>query len=166
MTLIVDYPFTESESEHAHNVWGANCGPNALAFALGIHIDKVRGKIPDFEKKQYTNPSMMRAALVNLNATWGEANPKDTMFLEDAVSLVRVQWTGPWTAPGANAKWAYRYTHWIATWRGGVLNQVFDCNGGVRHLESWVSEIVPLLTDAIPRADGGSKPTHLIRVKR
>ena len=74
---------------------------------------------------------------------------------------VRVQWTGPWTAPNANPRWAYRHTHWIATYmveRQAAM--LFDCNGGIRGFKSWEAEIVPLLTD-YDRADGGWYPTHV-----
>lgn len=174
---VLTYPFTEADSNRAHDEWGANCGPNALAFALGVHIDKVRGTIPGFEEKHYTNPTMMKAALATAGVGFtsvrvpavkpGHLADAEPMFHE-RIALVRIQWDGPWTEPGANARWGYRFSHWIATWlhRGGDSDFVFDVNGGVRRFESWDKEIVPLLTAEIPRADGHWRPTHIWRLAK
>lgn len=167
------YPFTEEDSRKAYDTWGANCGPNALAFALGVHIDKVRGVIPQFEERGYTNPTMMREALATCGKSIqnvrlpprkpGRLPDIEPMFHEQT-ALVRIQWEGPWTAPGANQRWAYRQTHWVTTWINDQTDFVFDVNGGARTLESWDQEIVPLLTASIPRADGHWYPTHVWRL--
>lgn len=168
------YPFTAEEMQAAYDEFGCNCGPAALAFALQIGLDKVRVAIPGFEDKGHTTPTMMKQGLLRLGKTVtsfhdnGGAPSESTMFGR-GMNLVRIQWTGPWTKEGANPKWAYRQTHWIATWgvSGSVrvapgnsveLNAgrfVFDCNGGVREFDSWQKEIVPTLTALYPRADGG-----------
>jgi hypothetical protein len=164
--MTLDYPFTESDAIAAYEEWGANCGPNALAFALQVPLASVRHAIPDFESKRYTSPTMMAAALRNLGREFKPYAFPGFMaaaFIEDMPSLVRVQWTGPWTEPGANPKWAYRATHWIATWKADE-RLVFDVNGGITTFEVWQKVIVPLLTGAIKRADGGWHPTHVWRV--
>jgi|SRR6202050_2200754 len=177
------YPFTENDSADAYNEWGANCGPNALAFALQIPIASVRGMIPGFEEKRYTSPTMMKAALSNLKKKFDDIDaPDDLCMFCQNVALVRIQWCGPWTAEGANPKWAYRQTHWIVCWSvasttgiGSVLGSritqtvdrmVFDCNGGIRTFESWQKEIIPALTSGIKRADGQWYPTHVWRIER
>ncbi len=170
----LDYPFTEEDSTRAHDTWGANCGPNAFAFALGLHIDKVRGMVPGFEAKCYTNPTMMRKALELANTPFtsiaarkprlGYCADIEPMF-HQYTALVRIQWEGPWTEPDANPRWAYRHTHWVTTWLIQETAFLFDVNGGVRALQSWESEIVPLLTSEISRADGHWYPTHIYRLK-
>lgn len=165
MTAIT-YPFTEEDSRAAFDAWGANCGPNALAFALQVPLAKVRLLIPEFEEKRYTSPTMMKAALANAGASFRSITPTDkaSMFQWDT-SLVRVQWCGPWTAPGANPRWAYRQTHWIATYMiERQAPMVFDCNGGIRGYQSWASEIVPLILEHYPRANGEWFPTHIWRL--
>lgn len=182
-----DYSFTEEEARAAYEEWGCNCGPSALAFALQVKLESVRYAIPGFEEKRYTSPTMMKAALQNLGKNFVSMpvhdiakivpvavpiSPAVAMFHRE-ISLVRVQWSGPWTQPNVNPKWAYRQTHWIAAWRlkdfgqeGGMmqLERVFDCNGGIRTFASWVEEIVPSLIATYPRADGGWFPTHVWRL--
>lgn len=163
------YSFDETASQRAHEEWGANCGPNALAFALQLDINDVRSHIPDFDRKRYTSPTMMKEALKSLGVTWFNCKADKEYICWPEVSLVRVQWTGPWTAPGSNPKWAYGHTHWIATWIQESANHpfcdsmVFDCNGGIMTLNDWVANIVPELTK-YPRADGGWQPTHVWRI--
>ena len=79
------------------------------------------------------------------------------------MSLVRIQWTGPWTMPGMSFKWAANYTHWICCWREEVppVLRVFDINGGVMAFEQWQREIVPAIVATIKRADGGWYPSNV-----
>lgn len=159
----MNYPFTEEQAVEANKVWGANCGPMALAFALQIGMDAVRPLIPDFEAKRYTSPTMMKAALANAGRKFVSVEPKlELAFLDmGQPALVRVQWHGPWTAPGSNPRWAYGYTHWITTWRQEQSKLVFDCNGGAMTLADWEREIVPAITGSIKRATGAYSVTHV-----
>jgi hypothetical protein len=163
------YPFSQQESQQAFDVWGANCGPNALAFALGVPLENVRNHIPGFEEKRYTSPSMMKAALANLSMRWSDCYPQKEEMFGMAISLVRVQWTGPWTKLGANPKWAYRQTHWIAAWNSEDEHpfgdpMIFDCNSGIVPFSDWQSDIIPAIILSYPRADGGWFPTHIWRI--
>jgi len=162
----------------ATDEWGCNCGPSALAFAARLSLDSVRPAIPDFDARRYTSPTMMKLALAHLSLPItnvrltdgqnGRALEAVLALFGEAIGLIRIQWTGPWTAKGMNPRWAYRQSHWIAGWnrpRGNHFEAlVFDCNGGIRTLESWEKEIVPILTEGIPRADGGWYPTHVWRI--
>lgn len=166
------YTFTAEEAQAAYDEWGCNCGPAALAFALQVPLDAVRTLIPDFEQKRYTSPTMMRAALNAAGCSFDDVKPatNDAMFHERE-ALVRIQWTGPWTQPGVNPKWAYRQTHWIATVlesieAPGDLDVVFDINGGMVSFAEWESRIVPHILGSYPRADGGWFPTHIWRMKK
>jgi hypothetical protein len=168
------YCFTPTESEQAHEEWGANCGPNALAFALQVHISKVRPLIPHFEERRYTNPTMMKTALETAGRRFVSVHPgKQTrgkpadverMFSPE-MALTRIQWDGPWCEPGVPAAAAYRQTHWIATWEERGVPLIFDVNGGLRGLPSWEEEIVPAIVATIPRANGYWWPTHIYRLK-
>lgn len=157
------YPFTEDEFKAASDAWGCNCGPGALAFACRASLDRVRAAIPEFDAKRYTSPTMMRDAITAMGRSCTSLRTPALVFSEE-IALVRVQWTGPWTAPEANPKWAYRQTHWIAVWRDAGQDLVFDVNGGIMTFERWKTEIVPLITAHVARADGGWHHTHLWRL--
>src|SRR5438552_3121858 len=122
MTGLLELPFTESEFDAAHQEWGCNCGPAALAFALQIPLARVKDALPDFPSRRYTNLTMMRAALARLGQSVDECAlgiAVDTnirqMFAERP-ALVRLQWDGPWIMNGKPARWAATATHWIVCW--------------------------------------------------
>ncbi len=182
-----DYPFTESDMQQAVDEWSCSCGPSALAFALQVPLSEVRGKIPGFEDRGYTSPTMMKSALGEMGVRFEAAPVTDYQLAPEQmfrpqIALCRIQWTGPWTRPGANPKWSYRQTHWIACWREKIAltaeeiksrpgipsaldaRLVFDCNGGIRPFSSWEKEIVPAITATYPRADGGWFPANIWRL--
>lgn len=172
--MSVIQPFTEAEVRQANSAWGANCGPTALAFALQTTLDKVRPLIPRFAEKRFTNPTMMREAIHAAGRSFRDVSVPvrnrsggldiEPMF-EPQLTIVRVQFTGPWTAPGANKLWAYRFTHWITTWAERSVPLVFDCNGGILSFDEWERDIVPEIIKTIPKADGGWHPTHIWRLR-
>ena len=167
-----DYPFSSDELLAAAKEWNCNCGPSALAFALQVPLERVRHVIPGFAEKGYTSPTMMKAALANLGRQYTVAVDPDGYQLSDSqmfrpeIALVRIQICGPWTAPGANPRWAYRATHWIACWKreGMDANRVFDCNAGVQWYPAWEMETMPLIVSKTERANGKWFPTHVWRV--
>lgn len=169
------YTFTEDEARVAHEEWGCNCGPTALAFALQTTLPAVRYAIKDFDERRYTSPSMMRMALAELghNFTALPAGPKNAgvnnaeafiRMFAGPMTLVRIQWTGPWIVDGVPQRWAARQTHWIATWAERGVPIVFDCNGGVQGFGKWEQEIVPLITAEVKRADGGWYAANIWRL--
>lgn len=179
MTQIL-YPFTEAEFQAAAQAWGCNCGPAALAYAMGLKLDAVRRAIPEFETKRYTSPTMMKQALAALDRQWVNIpmeprapitlkGPDKAAFFQamfdPAPAIVRIQFCGPWTAVGMNPRWAYTHTHWIVTACDAAIDlhqKVFDCNGGVRSFASWQVAVLPHL---IPeRGDGKWYPTHVWRI--
>jgi hypothetical protein len=179
----LDYPYSQEDAATAHERRGFNCGPAALAFALRITPDRAMDAIPGFDARKYTSPTMMKVALQLLGVHCRDVTRKFTgsadreanaenvnrMFSPDGVALVRLQWTGPWTEPGMNPKWAYSHTHWICAWeepavKGGKA--VFDINGGTMTYAEWTKEIAPAITASIQRADGGYFPTHIWRIER
>ncbi len=162
----LDYPFTEAEIDAAARTWGCNCGPAALAFACQVGLDVARRALPEFDARRYTSPQMMRAALGVLGREHDQvAKPDRGSMVGDRVALVRVQWAGPWTRPGANPRWAYAHTHWITTWTDRGVALVFDVNAGAQYVDDWVRETVPAMLATHPRADGGWYPTHVWRLR-
>ena len=163
-----------AEAEAAHAKWGANCGPAALAAIMGLTLDQVRPHMGDFESKGYTNPTLMFAALDSIGRRWRRARCVDTPFgmRWPDYGLVRVQWEGPWTAPGVPLRARYRFTHWVAAAREGAGVAVFDVNAsgngsGWCSVEDWESVVVPwILSECVPRATGGWHMTHVIEVSQ
>ncbi len=170
----LDYPFTEDDAREANKLWGCNCGPSALAFALQISLAESHALIPGFDAKKYVNPSMMSNAISRAGRTFTPVtNPRDkgpnemtfSGMYSETPALVRIQWTGPWTIEGSNPKWAYRQTHWVCTWLNSPACCIFDINGGAREHIEWERVIVPMIVESIPRADGGWFPTHIWRIQ-
>ncbi len=145
---------TEEDAYSAWELWHANCGPGAIAGILGLTLDALRPHMGDFERKGYTNPTLVYAALDSLGVEWrklGRAWPD--------YGLVRVVWEGPWTEPGVPARAWYRQTHWIGTSLIRGARGIFDINcinngTGWVSLPDWERVVVPWLTDEIKRATG------------
>ncbi len=170
----IHYSFSQAELQAASERWGCNCGPAALAVMCNTTLDVAHGAIPNFNERHYTSPTMMKAALAILGVPWRERvpvfpEPADGTFGTHTLNrygLSRIQFEGPWTAPGANPKWAYRITHWVGSlWTLGQSNQthgslVFDVNMGWGWQDRWEKEIIPELVKLYPRATGGWFVTH------
>lgn len=167
--------FDLADVERASAAWGCNCGPSALAAIVGLTLVEVRPHMGD-GWPGYTNPTCMFEALTSVGRPWQRVK---TSQLSGAAAhmprwgLCRIQWHGPWTAMGANPRWAYRHTHWIgaAKRRDGGGIGVFDVNcvhespgSGWVSLEDWSRTVVPYITAEIPRATGGWHITHAIEV--
>lgn len=161
------------EAQRAADAWGANCGPGALAAVLGLTLDELRPSLGrcGFERRGYMSPSMMFDSLDLLaHGRWRRSAPP---LLWPDFGLCRVQWSGPWLAPGVPVRVAYGHTHWIgarqaARPRGGPV-EIFDinciCAGGWVPLAEWTGQVVPwLLRTAEPKADGNWHLTHVVEV--
>jgi hypothetical protein len=155
-----------AEADIAYETWGANCGPGAIAAIMNLSLDKVRPLMGDFERKHYTNPTLMWEVLNRIGRPWrkiGRAWPE--------FGLARIQWEGPWTAPGAHPKAAYRHTHWVASWKHAERGHgIFDINmtgngSGWAKIEDWERDLVPLIVQHIPRANGKWHVTHGVEIK-
>lgn len=159
--------FTADDQERAYDEWGANCGPGAIAAITGHTLDEVRPYMGDFEQKRYTNPTLMWGTLERLSVRWRKL-PAPLTWPE--WGLARVQWHGPWTAPGVPARVAYRHTHWVgACSRPGNIG-IFDINAigngtGWCSLKDWAEIIVPhILRECEPKADGTWTLTHAVEI--
>ncbi len=70
--------FTRDEAQAAGEAWGFNCGPGALCAVLGKTPNELRPHLREFERKRYTNPSLMAAILHDLHVPFR----RDTMQWE------------------------------------------------------------------------------------
>jgi hypothetical protein len=168
--------FTQDDLQRAHDEWGCNCGPAALAAILGLTLDEAKLHVgEEFQRKRYTNPTLMFDALKRSGAKWGAAGLGRYISRLNwpRYGLARIQWEGPWTQPGVPLKARYRQTHWVGAHTVGAGNiGVFDVNAmangtGWCSLEDWQSDIVPwILKECVPRANGKWHITHAIEVER
>lgn len=162
--------FTKRDFEVANNQWGCNCGPSAIAAVLGLSLDEVGNlmKPLQFHSKRFTNPTMARGTLRAAGVRIRELSLRDReQNVFPRRGLVQIQWTGPWTREGANKRWAYMHTHWIAAWETmresgylgemQIFTEVFDCNviDFVCPLNNWQLFVAPKLAASIPRGDLG-----------
>jgi hypothetical protein len=160
--------FTAEDAKRARDTWGCNCGPAAIAAVCGLTLDAVRPHLGDFEQKRYTNPALMQDTLRRVGARWHAQAPP---LAWPDYGLARVQWEGPWTAPGAPVRARRRHTHWVGAQRTPGSYGVFDVNcmnsGGWVGFTDWAKVIVPwLLKRCEPEADGKWHLTHVLEVAR
>lgn len=173
--------FTAADVLRANADWLASCGPVALAAILGLTLDEVKPYfMPAFPG--YCTPTKMFEALRRSGRQWTalQRGFSGADLPWPRWGLARIQWEGPWTAPGASKRWAYTHTHWVGVSqgtgsRGQYLIDIFDVNAvgnggpledGWGPLEWWSRDLVPLLTVDIPRASGGWHVTHSIEVQQ
>ena len=157
--------FTGGDVSDAYEEWGLNCGPGSLAAVLGLAIAEVRPHMGDFEEKHYTNPTLMWAALRSLGVDFTVKRQRDF----PSYGLARIQWEGPWTAPGVPARVAYRHSHWVGAAGLGDRAMIFDINamqvGGWIGAKVWSKRLVPwLLENCEPKATGGWFVTHAVSI--
>jgi hypothetical protein len=162
--------FNLADSDRAHDEWGANCGPAALAAIMGLTLDEVRPHMGDFEHKGYTNPTLMFDALKSLGANWRRVDGVRPPGYWPRYGLARIQWEGPWTAMGVPMRVRYRQTHWVGSAAVSPVASVFDINC-INNGSGWVSSaewrniVVPhILNECVPKANGKWHITHAIEV--
>ena len=162
-------PIRFSAEEAYATDWRFNCGPGALCAVLGMTPAEIRPHMLDFERKGYTNPTLMLDVLRGLGVAF--RHRPDRLWPE--FGLVRVQWSGPWTAPGVPPRVAYRHTHWVASCGTRLPDsmRVFDvnaiCVGGWLSFIEWAQALVPwLLRICEPKADGRWWVTHALELTR
>lgn len=169
--------FTLADAERASDEWGCNCGPSALAAVTGRSLDEIRPLMGDFEKKRYTNPTLMFDSLVRTGIKWWKLDGSIP-----TLGLLRIQWEGPWTEPGVPVRARYRHTHWIGIQQSDAMGinfpgkispgaGIFDINamnsGGWIAFRDWSGVLVPwLIKECVPRGNGKWHITHRIQVER
>ena len=162
--------FSMVDADRAHDEWGANCGPGAVAAICGMTLDELRPHMGNFEQKGYTNPTLMWGVLRSLGILFSYRGGDLGHDNWPRYGLARIQWEGPWTKPGVPIRARYRHTHWVGAARFGDETGIFDINcinngSGWVSLDYWVGTIVPwILAECVPRADGGWHITHAVEI--
>lgn len=165
MTLRVGL-ISEPEAEAASNAWGCNCGPAAVAAIMGMTLSEVRPFMGEFERKSYTNPTLMWQTFDRIGRPWRKAGAVWPRF-----GLARIQWEGPWMQQGVPIGARYRHTHWVGSWKTTERGHgIFDINAtyngtGWCSFEHWVESLVPHITHHVPRANGKWHVTHGVEIE-
>lgn len=167
MTKSKPLRFTIDDAQRAADEWGFNCGPSSICAVLNLTPNELRPYLGDFEKKFYTNPSLMIDILKRLGVefcqTYRSDNPSNTMVVK--FGLMRVQWGGPWTNPGVPMRVRYRHTHWVAVNDGEVFDINAMCVGGWLSWKEWSEKLVPwLIKECCPKGNGTWWLTHGIEI--
>jgi len=163
---------TIAQAETAGAAWGHfNCGPGALCAVLGMSPEELRPIMGDYERKGYTNPTLMFDILKRSGARWQSVYRSDDPtggVPSLALGLLRIQWGGPWTRDGVPMRARYRHTHWVGL--RAESREVFDINalavGGWIGFGEWSTKLLPWLArECVPKWDGRWWPTHAIAVQ-
>lgn len=164
--------FTAEDLDRSNEEWRCNCGPGAVAAMCGLTLDEVRPHMGDFEQKGYTNPTLMWSVLRSIGVRFSYRGGDLGRKWFPRYGLCRVQWEGPWTKPGVPVRAAYRHTHWIgAAHRADSSIAIYDINAmgngsGWASLSDWETILVPfILSECVPRADGGWHITHAVEIE-
>lgn len=132
-----------TDVDEAFEQWGCNCGPAALAAALGRECADVRPLVDPF--KGYMNATDMLIALHRADIRARTLSKPSRSFLEErgVIRIVLVQWNGSWdTVPRAAAT----RRHWVASVATDAASLVYDVNeDGWITLDGWVASTVPQL---------------------
>jgi hypothetical protein len=146
--------------DQAIDDWGANCGPAALAGALGLQLADVRDAVSeDGSFRGYMSITNMKTALARLRVVpervW--TSPPNGMLAKTDGSpiLCCIAWGGPWSVvPRAAAKHrhfiVYRYGFVGSVGPGWVCDVNVD--GGWILASEWKSQLLPQLLPE--RGDG------------
>lgn len=149
--------YTPPDLLAAYDAWGANCGPGALAAALGVPVMALRDVFPWFPRTSHTTPTKLEEVLRALalqDRTGGWSRVSDGSTPDNGVSMV--QFTGPWTDPArASEPWVRRvapkFTHFVAVATAEGVPHVYDVNhgeaGGWLPALDWEVHTVPDLLD-------------------
>ena len=152
----------------AHEAFGANCGPCALAAVLRRPVMAVQRLFPSFAERRYVNPSQMRVALQSAGQLSGvqhrvcSTDERERGLLDYGVACIF--FTGPWSKPGVPIGAAYQRSHWIGVAMTRDEHRCYyDVNAWIdqERRGAWVSwahwdkEILPQLVASYSQADGG-----------
>lgn len=134
-----------SDVRLAHELFGANCGPAALAAALSVQVCDVMVLFEQFPDRPYTNLSKMREVLSDLGLCFDERSRMP------GFGLALIQIDGPWTDLPGSSRWSARHTHWVAV----SGDKIYDINAGDWVSRSdWEATTLPLLISTYSRATG------------
>ena len=147
--------------DQAISVWGANCGPAALAGALGLQLADVRGAVSDDGHfRGYMSITDMKAAMARMGVVvehvWQKPPNGMLKRTRGAPILCCIAWGGPWSSvPKAAAKHRHFivYCHGFVGARGPGWICDVNVDGGWCLASEWKEKLLPNL---LPERGDGS----------
>lgn len=144
--LLGDLPRLPADLVTSEKVFGATCGPMALAAVLGTFVCEVMRFFPYFPERTHTTPRDMAYALASCGAFH---TPIRREFPTIGVAMIQID--GPWTLHPGAGRHALLYRHWIAC--SGRF--VFDSNvGDWLERDEWLNAGIFAWLNGIPKATG------------
>ncbi len=146
--------------DEAIKTWGANCGPAALAGALGLQLADVREAVSDDGQfRGYMSITNMRDAMRRLGVVverdWQKPPNRMLTHTRGEPILCCIAWGGPWSSvPKAAAKRRHFivYRHGFVGTKGPGWVCDVNVDGGWILASEWKAKILP---DLLPeRGDG------------
>lgn len=150
-------PKPPSDVGEQHDLWGANCGPTALAAILGISVAEVRPLIEQaqngtFKGYMHAGHLLNTLKLAGKSVRRIDCSYRKICWPEDQ-GVCLLQFDGPWCLPNANPRARFRYTHSVAAAANGAL--VYDGNARVwLRREDWEGKVLQSLIDDVKRCTG------------
>lgn len=143
---LADLPRLPPDLVTAAKVFGANCGPMALAAVLGTFVCEVMRFFPYFPERTHTTPSDMAYALGACGA--GHQRMRKAL---PTIGVGMIQIEGPWTLHPGAGRHALIYRHWIAC----SGRYIYDCNlDDWLERDEWMRAGVFSWLSGIPKATG------------
>ncbi len=122
--------FNPPDVDAEHELWGANCGPTALAALLGKSVASMRRTIETVqggEFKGFMHAGHLRDALRSEGHDPRRCDYEQSNWLwPRGQGLAVIQFVGPWCFPPAPKAARFRHTHTVATAANGAF--IYDGN--------------------------------------
>ena len=150
--------YSPPDVDEQNRLWGANCGPCALAALTNRPVADIRAEVEIAQGGRflgYMNAGHLTDVLRRMGfSPWRrDVRTRGEVVWPRTRGLVVLQIDGPWCEPGVNPRARFRYTHTVASAEGGVM--IYDCNADKwRRRENWEREIMAFLVKDQKRATG------------
>jgi hypothetical protein len=165
--------FTGRDIEASYRAWKCTCGPVALAVVFDLTLDEVRPLV-GADYRGWMNPTQMEQAILRAGGQFSERD-RSRLYRPTGPNqygcpimalhgITRIQFAGPWTAPMADPREAYRFTHWVASVPvGDGYSMACDNNYGFMNLGEFFRNMKEL-SSQVPRGSGEWWPTHVYEI--
>jgi hypothetical protein len=149
--------FVPRDIEQQNAIWGANCGPSALAALMGLSVADVRPFVEHAHGGVFSG-YMHAGHLMTVLESAGYSPHRRNNRIVGAVlwpaqmGLAVLQLDGRWLREGVPFPVRFKYTHTVASAEGGAL--IFDANA--REWLPFVTWNRQVMSDEVGRQKGAT----------